>query len=244
MAHGVPDDSDVIKQGDVYRVTDLAELAARLRSMVSYDRYGDVVLLDDFTDGLQMWESSGTGGTNYVRLTSTMYLSGGVAVMLVPGAAAGSFSQIAITFSPLLYGPVGVSIAFRFYPVIDALRFEYFSYDGIGLYRYVIVYNVREHTLAYLNSDNNYTVFDTDVDLTYSKMMFHRLKLVVNTLTGTYIRLYINNLTYVFDDVKCYYQGSSEFSNERFIFNVWGYAPYTGYCVIDNLVLTQNECIS
>jgi hypothetical protein len=244
MAHGVPDDQDVVKQGDVYRVTDLAELAARLRSMVSYNRYGDVVLTDDFSEGLERWETLTTGTGGLVKLTSLAYLSSGVATLLTPGSLVGSLAQIAITFAPLLYGPIGAAIAFRYYPVLDRIEFDYYSYDGIGYYKFAIWYNITEKALYYRNSDGVGVKFDDNVDLINSKVMFHQVKMVVNTLNGEYIRFYINNTTYVFDGIMAQYAASSEDPNERFFVIAWGYTPYTGYAIVDNFILTQNELTS
>jgi len=55
MPHGAPDDSNVLKIGEDYRLDDLSELAARLGSIVNYRRTGDVYFMEDFSYGLERW---------------------------------------------------------------------------------------------------------------------------------------------------------------------------------------------
>ena len=61
MARSGPDWGLRGGKATVFPLTDMAELAARLRSIDVYDRAGDVIALDDFQSGIDQWEHSGSG---------------------------------------------------------------------------------------------------------------------------------------------------------------------------------------
>ena len=59
MTHGVQDFGASSGQNSTYGLTDLGELAVRLGSPVSFDRRGDVVMMETFEDGLDAWVTDG-----------------------------------------------------------------------------------------------------------------------------------------------------------------------------------------
>ena len=68
MAGETPDYGRLSAQATVFPVTDLGELAARLGSIVSHDRRGDVIWLDGFEDGLDKWQPTTSGSGAAVDL--------------------------------------------------------------------------------------------------------------------------------------------------------------------------------
>jgi len=55
VAHGTPDWGVTAGARTVYQMTDLGELAVRLGSIVTHDRRGDVIFLEDFEEGMGRW---------------------------------------------------------------------------------------------------------------------------------------------------------------------------------------------
>lgn len=55
MPHGGPDWGTTGPLGTVFTMEDMGELAARLGSIVTYDRRGNVIFLDSFEGGLGKW---------------------------------------------------------------------------------------------------------------------------------------------------------------------------------------------
>lgn len=62
MGHTAPDWSWMGKVSTIYALQDMAELAARLGSPVTFDRRGNVIWFDDFSEGTHGWTAIPLGG--------------------------------------------------------------------------------------------------------------------------------------------------------------------------------------
>ncbi|GAI49683.1 unnamed protein product, partial [marine sediment metagenome] len=70
MSRGQPDYGSSAVKEVAGTLADMGELAARLSSIVEYDRRGDVVYLDDFEEPVLKW-SPLAAGAGYIRLDNT-----------------------------------------------------------------------------------------------------------------------------------------------------------------------------
>jgi len=59
MAHGYPDWGGAAPTPTVYGLQDLGELAARLGSIDTFDRRGNIVFMEDFENGTERWRTEG-----------------------------------------------------------------------------------------------------------------------------------------------------------------------------------------
>jgi len=91
VAHGAPDWWGTEQTSTVHLVQDVGELAARLGSIVTFDRRGNVIWLTSFEDGLQ-----GTSfGVDHVdskgTLSTNRALGGAYSIRLDPRGAADAY---------------------------------------------------------------------------------------------------------------------------------------------------------
>ena len=241
MAHGTPDWGVTAGAVTTYQLTDMGELAVRLGSIVSFDRRGDVIWMDDFESGLDKWllNFSGTGAT--IELTTDWARSGRYAASLVAADDGSSSSDITRRLP---------------FPALSRLAFEYsFQLSGsIGLLETVIqvfdgtnrtIYGVRwrdtDNDLQYLDADGNYVTFATGVNLFNPNETHHTLKLVVNTEDKEYLRFILDDTEYSLADIGARVAVNSTSPYLLVQSLLVGRSGQNDYAYIDDAIITQNE---
>lgn len=239
--------------GPVYTSTDIAELAARLGSIDTFDRRGNVIWLDDF-------ESSLAGMICYAYASLPAYTDGEI-VISNETARNGAFSCKLTTpdgvgesasIAEVLPNPVLSKIGFEASFTIDEgeeadyIKFTIDHYDGTGRYLAFVKYYVATGDLK-LNTGPAIvpeveTVIVSGLNLYALKQLFHTIKLVIDTATHKYVRVILDETTY---DISAYSLPSGPAA---------GLAPQTDFEVlsktavaahisnfVDDVILTQNE---
>ena len=196
MARGLPDDSNVVKEGSVYSLDDMAELAVRLGSPVRYVRYGDVVWMDSFEHGKNAWDEALYGADATWGLDNSHSLTGGMSLRLDSGILNEAGVKVVTYHAPLVSDVIGVHWAFSIGAMTNRIRF------------YIIPYAVtvsRNFRLEYVVATEKFQVLDDtvgDVEVTpalpleHGALLFHHVKLIINQSTGEYQRLIYNTVSY------------------------------------------------
>ncbi|MFH1593720.1 MAG: hypothetical protein ABID09_03365, partial [Candidatus Omnitrophota bacterium] len=94
MAHTNPDYTSKGKLNTITASTDNAELAVRLGSVVTFDRRGNVIFIDDFEGATLFWTTGGAGVGNVEALTAAWGKSGSQSCELTAGAGAAGQARI------------------------------------------------------------------------------------------------------------------------------------------------------
>lgn len=194
MARGLPDDANVVKEGPTWSLTDHAELAARLGSIVTFDRLGTVINLETFGDGLARWQMATPGVLATAHLTNERSLYDGVSLRLFSGTGG---------------NPVAQGIWYAAYPQICRMGFEasyaisgtkHMLYHGLNVFKgaYYAAFRIRWTfpTGVIEIWDDGPGWHDTGLTIkepTYD-YMFNTIKMVVNTDTEEYQRFLINDV--------------------------------------------------
>jgi len=193
MARGLPDDSNIVKEGPTWTLTDHAELAARLGSIVTFDRLGTVIDLETFVKGRSRWASNIWGAGGAICLSNYRSLVDGVSLKLLSGTGVTpavqavwylpypELSRLGYEASYCLFGNL-----YRVYHMLNVFKGTYFAYFGI---RWTVTTGVIEYRdLGAVWVDTGYNV--VPAPHTY---LFNRIKLVGNALTEEYERMLIND---------------------------------------------------
>ncbi|GAI56753.1 unnamed protein product, partial [marine sediment metagenome] len=77
MAHGQPDFGMYQIAKTIYRLADMGELAVRLGSIVTHDRRGDVIWMDNFDSGIAKWYQFASDDDGLVEWSAERSRSGG-----------------------------------------------------------------------------------------------------------------------------------------------------------------------
>lgn len=239
MPHGYPDWGGAAPVVTVYSLQDLAELAARLGSIDTFDRRGNVVWFDDFESGIENWRRSGPGA--YSIDWDSKY------------AKTGGFSCRITTDTGF---PATISKYFGF-PVLSAMGFEFsFSYTQNWQYLYLVIYladgtnlsiaavryNAVTKMWQYMATDGSYQDIPGS-SYTLSPMVeeFDTMKLVADFITGKYSRLLVNSQ--VFDLSALSLRKYAAALTPSMSISITMEALPTGPAIgnIDDVIVTQNE---
>ncbi len=196
VAHGTPDYGVTAGQITTYQLKDLAELAARLGSIDTHDRRGDVVLLDSFEDGIPRWDGSTASGVTAVVAPSMRYARHGrYSLRLVTGTAAPTLAQARCPWAAPAISPLGLELAWIVPTAPGTLTVELYLYDGTTLFTPAWQYLIATTAFQFRNNAGVMTTLDT-VNLNFNPPLFHVVKMVCDFTTSRYSRIILNNRTY------------------------------------------------
>jgi hypothetical protein len=218
-----------------------AEVIASLTPAKRYDRRGNVVFWDTFTDGLAPWFTQASAGGGAVVLSSVRSMEGAYSVKLT---AAGTFSQLARILKGMprnVGGNLGLQASFCWEDDIDYIMLGVYWTTGTTSYGAEVRWEATGTSFEYLNSAGGWTDIDSSKPLYIDLSYWHTLKLVVDTDTGQYIRAFCDNEEYDLSGTACYSQASG--SAPATWIDIWadGFDGSSVDVWVDSVVYTQNE---
>lgn len=243
---GTPDYSPVqppgqISPGPIYTLTDMGELAARLGSIVTHDRRGNVIWLDDFESGIQSWIGSGDPGYavtwegNYSR-------NGGFCCKLVTDTDAGDEAHIERAFGYPVLSKCGLEFSIAYLFNCKYLLFRLDMQTTAGLYEAEIRYASASHSFEYLGDDGLYhAIPDIVFEPIGGRGQFNTLKVVIGYPSQEYVRLIVDNQKGDLTGLPCDYTGgvAIPYAKVKITIVTLGLGVATAY--IDDVIVTQNE---
>jgi len=167
MPHGAPDWSNVVKYEKVHRLDDMAELVARLGSLVIYDRRGDLVWCDSFEYGLQAWEKDPQGTGAAALVTCEAFRSRGFCAKMIAGSDGYALVRIARFFPLLIPGKHGCEFSWTLHKDSRGIELLISSTYERYVTKFGCMYSLSEKKLYYLNENNVWVVLDEAIDLSY-----------------------------------------------------------------------------
>lgn len=238
MAHGQPDFGMYQAKATIGSMADNAELAARLGSIVTFDRRGDVVWFDDFEDNIAKWTAVGNAA-----LSADTARNGGLSGKLVTGVLVNDQVSIERHLS---------------YPVLSGVGFEMsLCHYEAGVARYewrLVLYNpdlsTRRMEWRYYPATTDLQILDQaagwqslglNIRLGRTFGLFHTFKMVADYLTNRYVRLIWDETTY---DLSAYEMplgghAGDPYMSARFI--IVTAVAFARTCYVDDAIFTQNE---
>ena len=241
MAHGKPDWNRTNAPVTTYRVDDPGEAAVRLGSIVSHDRRGDVVALDDFEAATLHWGTDLQGAGAAAALDTGHARSGEQCVQLTGGSDGNEFAMIERFYPFPVDGKLGMEISWVPAANIDGFRIRIFVYKGApGATFYVITWDDAAQTIVGLGDSGDFTIA-TSVDFDSEEFMWHTWKLVIDTDAEEYVRLITNNVEY---DLSGNKPPTSALTKGPFFnpqIRVNSRTGQNDICRVDDFILTQNE---
>ena len=242
MAHGTPDYGLTIAQDTVYAVHDLAELAARLGSSVTYDRRGNVVMLETWRSGLGAWRLLSPLGTASVEFSNDIFMSDGRCLLMHPNAAVAGSVFVAHSVQMLRPQRVGCELSFAPATGMGWFTLVIADYDGTTVRSYWVYYELPTGNL-YLWAGGGVgivTVATPGVFYTDGRT-FATLKLVIDISLDHHVRLLCNQQEY---DVSAYEPIASASPDAPRLQVYFGPSSEAGadiYVPVDNVIVSMNE---
>lgn len=241
MGIGLPDWYNIKKAGAVSALGDLGELAARLGSIVTFDRRGDVVWLDGFEEGIAKWLSytSGTGAS--VAASDAKARNGAWSCKLTAGSDALQFAYIERDLAFPVLGKCGLEASFAFDTDLDRVILYMYLYDGTNRHLPAVQYDYQNLKLQYRDSSQAWVDIKTDLELYAGGYPFWTWKLVVDWQEGEYQRLILNETEYDLEGIAYAKQADAVNPKMRVTLENKGYGGANGVVYVDDVIITQNE---
>jgi len=244
MAHGTPDWWGMTpKKTTVFAAIDMAELAVRLGSIVTFDRLGDVVYADDFEGSFEKYTTWSIGTGALVERTSRTYRSKTYSARLRGGSDDERFARIATGCVYQAPSKLGFEISFA---GVDYVTTEYIQIyirlnAPTGRFYAGIRYDCYNEQLYFLNSADAWQAFGDMFMLIPIVYVFNTLKFVIDPDTQKYVRCRINHLTFPMTQNFYRWGNPTEVGSIDIQLEVKSVAGYNATVFFDDLIVTQNE---
>ena len=241
MAHGQPDFGAQASKETVYGQADIGELAARLGSIVTFDRRGDVVWLDDFESGIEKWNLTLQGLGATIDWSTIAARSGAFSAKLTAGSTLTHLAHIARGFSPPVPSRIGVEFHTSQGSTYEEIICTLYLYDGVNHIETGIKHNYAAQQLSYRDDAFAWVPFANGIQLFQMAEMLHSFKMVFDLVTKRYVRVIFNNLEYDLSAIPLYSVLSAFSPRCVLILQNTGRLANNDYIYIDDVIFTQNE---
>lgn len=222
-------------------LSDMGELAARLGSIITFDRQGNVMAFDDFESGIEAWVKSGSAGYG-VSWNSVYAKAGGFSCKLETAAVVGYNVTTLKQLGLQTLSPIGLEVSFAYGQNWKSLDIVIYIVDGSKLYHAAIRYDYPNTKLLYLDSANAYQdVPGGSFVIPSTAGAFHTLKFVVDLPTGKYKRLLVDNNSFDLSALSFYNPANPSIPAGTFRVTLSTSTGAAAIAYIDNVIITQNE---
>jgi len=185
---------DIDLWGQILRVGN-AEQAARLGSPVTWDRRGQTQLVLDFSEGLQGVRQTTSGAGASVSLSPEWTQRGGYSAKLVGGSDASLYASIQSYVGIPPTGRWGGMISWSAEATPAYLETRLGGIVDHQAYHGYIRYDFANTKLQYRDSSYNWQDIAVK-DLEPNEFIFHKMKIVIDVDSATYVRVLLNNTQY------------------------------------------------
>jgi len=241
MVHTLPDYTSKWKTKTISAIADNAELAARLGSIVSFDRRGNVSWIDDFEAATLRWNAVTVGGGGTGALSTTHARGGDSSVKLVTAATTNRGFHITVYLPMPTSTRMGVEFSFATDDADWFLNCIYSIDDRIQRKYMGLTWTESTDTIAVYDQTGLTTPVMTNAKSLNDAYMFHTIKLVSDFSTNDYMRLLWDDIE---TDLTAYHIYRTVTADTRFATLDIAFTTKENVaktCYIDNVITTMNE---
>jgi len=241
MPHGGPDFDTTAGSRTTYRWSDLDEQAARLGSIVSFDRRGDLLFLDSFEDGYRKWLATAVGAGAAVTLSRASAHSGVYSMRCVPGSDGLRRVSLQRIWGYPVVSAFGLELSATLHANLQQISMAIFVYTGALAWQ---VYGRYYHTTGEWQiyvPPGIWVTIATLANPMVDSRGYHTFKLVGDPSSGSYVRAILNAQNV---DISAYAMTSpvSVVSPQLFVdLQVISIPLNNATVYLDDIIVTQNE---
>jgi hypothetical protein len=227
--------------GQTYPLKDLAELAARLGSPVTFDRSGAVYCLETFRYGFNAWGTAYYGAALPPTLDKDYSYSDGVAVKLDPGVTTGQYCSIYHWEPRPSLSKWGFACRFSTGGTVGRLYLLMTWGDGTNLWQ-AWVYVDRKNNLLYVSDANGAAVnVATIPTLLDNPRCFNFIKAVIDPEAHAWCRVRLNSAIYDLSGVGARLLGATGYDYVQLTVQAMSQGTGQQPFYVDDIVMTYNE---
>jgi len=241
MTHGQPDDANIIGTDNLQASQDMAELAARMGSIVTFDRGGLLLWATDMAEGVGGFAYNWSGAASEVTMVSDYWQNGGISLRLIAGQGVTDFAYISKLFPRIIASRLGFAVLVSTWDLVTSFELQIRDLHGVQTIYWYIKYIYSSDSLWYLDSSNVWQLIAANIDLARGENLFHYLKAVIDFKNQQYCRLIVNQTVYDLSGITAY--TATNLGTDRIEFRVLvnGHGVADSYLYVDAFILTQNE---
>ena len=241
MPRGAPDYSNVKVDQPLHRLTDLAELAARLGSPDVYDRAGNVVWMTNFDHGLQGTEFDVDPVASEGYVTAARSCHGAFSLLFDPSADEGSYVTWGRVVQFLLTGKVATEVVLSTDAYPGGVKLVMHYYTGERQLGAVVFYKLSNKAWYIQAKDLGWVKILESYEIQSGPTAWHHVKLVVDTKEKRYVRLLIDRKVVLLPEYELTDEPSEDLGQLEVRFEVYGEPAYHAPAYLDTVLVTQNE---
>lgn len=220
-----------------------AELAARLGSINTFERRGNVMYMDNFEDSTLKWTKDVSISGSAVKSNAYTYF-GNYSMKLQTGVSSGGWADLTHNFILPTSSKFGIELAFSF-DSVDKITMTLGCFDGVNMHIGGLAYSARLNKLYYgynILGAEGWTEFQNSVDFVEDYGSFMLAKIVIDLNIDKFVRAIVNNVEY---NLSAYnlITGSNAVAPRLMVDIGINNGSITGNVIsyFDNFILTQNE---
>ena len=195
MAHGYPDWGGAAPIPTVYGVQDFGEIPARLKSVVTFDRRGNIILMDDFEDGVGAWALAASGATYAFNWDAQYPYTGGFCAKMETPTDEDEYLQANRRFPYPVLSKLGGEVCFSYLHFCKYFQIYLYLSDGTYAHEPKVrwkqadeIWQVRDENEVWHDVGSAFKIYDVQTAAYFAK-------LVVDYENEKYVRLLVNNQT-------------------------------------------------
>jgi len=240
VAHGQRDWGNIGAEATVAGLSDMGELAARLGSPVTFNREGNVLLLDTFEYGLGRWESSAIAPST-VEISAAWSRYGAYSVKFDIAADAAKYGLVDTYLPYPVKSKYGLEFSLRLNSYIDIIYINLNFADGAQYQNYEIRAYPNGELLKLDDQDAGRVTFADPWIIRTAGRNWHTCKLVVDIVNQYYQRLIWNDVEYDLTAYRPEVDTSTDASRIFLRLQFYGSNSGAGVAYLDDVIFTQNE---
>jgi len=241
MPSDFPDWGGQYNDKQFFPLFDQAELAARLGSLMTYDRRGSVIWQYHFEHGIGDTGPGGIGVSSTAVLYASQYEFPPFACKMQAGGAAGSYYSVERRLPVPQPALVGFQASVRLTPGVEEVRHFIYHYDGASRWYANLVVNQRENKLqVWVDPGVPVDLIDPLTDLN-SGYYFAHLKIVCDLSTHKLVRGILDRHEFDLSQYTMVVSADAEAENLRGRIMVFSVTGATTVCVVGSMIFTVAE---
>lgn len=241
MPHGAPDWAEMAPRTTIYGGIDLAELAVRLGSIVSFDRRGDVVYLDDFQSGIEGYTYDLYGTDAAKEWSTETKKTGGLCLKLTGGKDAECRVDFMRGLHPSALKKIGFEFSWTFFINIDRMSIILKRRTGTESIEYSVRYDQVNEKLEYRGSDDEWHDIATGRLCTVRLDAFNTWKLVADFEEEEFVRFILNETEYDLSGIAPFREPDASVPHTLIQGILKSRETFNDVAYIHDVILTQNE---
>jgi hypothetical protein len=216
----------------------LAELAARLGSIDTFDRRGNVLWMDDFENGIEEWIAD--NGSNFAW-SSSRHRTGGFCAKMWTASITDSHNTMGTYIPFSVISKMGFEFSFIRDENLKVIYLEIWFLSGSTRTDVEVRWTAATQTWAYWGADELWHDLSPTMNF-FEDFPVHIVKLVADFVNSKYVRLIADNVVYDMTNVGAYNAATSvgPYVVTPYI-RIENNPDVSTTVYVDDVIVTQNE---